>query len=54
MKVRTNYWMKPIPPRQFDWEAWRGGDEPNDDGQMLVGHGSTEAVAITDLLEQLQ
>ena len=54
MKIVTNFWMKPIPPRQFDWSAWRDGDEPNDDGQMTIGYGATEAAAIADLKEQLE
>ena len=27
-KIITNYWAKTIPDRQFDWSAWRDGDEP--------------------------
>jgi hypothetical protein len=54
ISVITNYWAKPIPTRQFDWEAWRDGDEPNDNGQMLCGYGRTEAEAINDLIEQLK
>jgi hypothetical protein len=53
-KIVTNFWMKPIPPRQFDWSAWRDGDEPNDDGQMTIGYGATEEEAIADLKEQLE
>lgn len=53
-KIVTNFWMKPIPLRQFDWEAWRDGDEPNDAGGMMVGHGATEAEAIADLEMQLE
>lgn len=48
-KICTSYWAKPIPQRQFDWSAWRDGDEPNDDGQMTVGYGRTEQEAIDDL-----
>jgi hypothetical protein len=54
MTIITRHWNKPIPLRQFDWEAWRDGDEPNDNGQMLVGYGRTESEAITDLIEQLE
>jgi hypothetical protein len=49
-KIVTSYWAKPIPVRQFDWTATYDGDEPNDAGQMAVGHGATEAEAITDLI----
>jgi hypothetical protein len=52
--ILTRYWNKPIPLRQFDWEAWRDGDEPNDNGQMLCGYGRTEAEAINDLITQLE
>jgi hypothetical protein len=48
-KIVTNYWAKPIPDRRFDWSAWRDGDEPNDNGQMRIGYGRTEAEAIADL-----
>lgn len=54
IRIQTNFWMKPIPPRQFDWSAWRDGDEPNDDGQMTIGYGATEQDAINDLLEQIE
>jgi hypothetical protein len=47
-KIVTNYWAKPIPDRRFDWSAWRDGDEPNDNGQMRIGYGRTEAEAIAD------
>lgn len=50
-KIITDFWMKPIPPRQFDWCAYYDGDEPNDDGQMLHGYGATEAEAIAELLQ---
>lgn len=49
-KIITNYWLKPIPPRQFDWCAFFDGDEPNDYGHMLQGFGETESDAIADLL----
>lgn len=54
IQIRTTYWAKPIPPRQFDWEAWRDGDEPDDNGRMPYGYGRTEAEAIDDLIEQIR
>jgi hypothetical protein len=48
-KIITSYWAKPIPDRQFDWSAHYEGDEPNDDGQMMVGYGKTKEEAIIDL-----
>jgi hypothetical protein len=49
-KVVTAYWPKPIPPRNFDWCAYRENDEPDDDGHMRQGFGATEADAISELL----
>jgi hypothetical protein len=49
MKIITDYWPKPIPMRQFDWQAMRDGDEP----PCPVGFGRTEAEAIADLQQQL-
>ncbi len=48
-EIKTNYWPKPGPLRNFDWAAWYDGDEPNDDGSMAMGYGSTEEKAIADL-----
>lgn len=46
MKIKTHYWPKPIPIRQFDWTAigddYEGGDP--------IGYGPTEQDAIDDLL----
>jgi hypothetical protein len=47
-KIITDYWPKPIPPRQFDWTATFDGYEPG----APIGHGRTEPEAIADLLEQ--
>ena len=48
MKIVTNFWIKPIPLRQFDWSAvtnnYEGGDP--------MGYGATEQEAIADLQEQ--
>jgi len=46
--IRTDYWPKPIPMRQYDWSAVRDDYEP----PMPVGYGRTEADAIADLIEQ--
>lgn len=45
--IRTEYWAKPIPPRQFDWCAWYDGDEES--GQY--GYGRSERAAIDDLTD---
>ena len=51
-KIVTTYVYPPIPIREFDWQAHFDGDEPNDNGSMLAGHGRTEQEAISDLIEQ--
>jgi hypothetical protein len=53
-KIVTDFWMKPIPIRQFDWSAYRDGDEPDDDGNMMIGYGATEQDAIDDLRDQME
>jgi hypothetical protein len=45
VRIHTNYDPKPIPLRQFDWDAWY------DDGEGQCGHGRTEQEAIDDLLD---
>lgn len=44
--IRTEFLYPPIPARQFDWMAWYSGEE---DEQMDVGYGATQAEAINDL-----
>jgi hypothetical protein len=53
MKIVTDFWMKPIPLRQFDWSAvdddtYDGAEDSN----CPIGYGATEQDAIADLLEQ--
>jgi hypothetical protein len=45
-KINTEYWPKPIPPRQFDWAATFDEYEPGGP----IGYGRTEQAAIDDLL----
>jgi len=47
MKIKTSYWAKPIPLRQFDWEAI--DDDTYDEG-CPIGYGRTEQEAIADLV----
>jgi len=49
LKIRPDYWPKPIPLRQFDWSAVTDNYEPGDP----VGYGRTQDEAIADLLELL-
>lgn len=53
-KIVTHGWAKPIPDRNFDWQAYFDDDEPDDNGHMLMGHGRTEEDAIADLLGQVE
>jgi hypothetical protein len=53
-QIVTHYWPKPIPLRQFDWEAWIDGDEPDDNGHMRCGHGRTEEEAINNLIIKIR
>ena len=46
-KIKTTYWPPPIPFRQFDWYAYRDGEE---DLGYHGGYGRTEQEAIDDLL----
>ena len=50
MNIRTHYWPKPIPIRDFDWTAV---DEDTYDGDGPIGHGATEDEAIADLKQQI-
>jgi hypothetical protein len=47
-KIVTRYGAKPIPARQFDWEAWYEGEEEG--GPM--GYGPTEEAALQDLKDE--
>lgn len=53
-KIVTEFWMKPIPLRQFDWSAVTEDYDGAEDSHCPIGHGATEAEAIADLLEQLE
>ena len=47
-KIATDFVYPPIPIRCWDWSAWYDGEE---DEQMNIGQGPTEAAAILDLIE---
>jgi hypothetical protein len=51
MKIKTDYWMKPIPDRRFDWCAV--DDDTYDGPGSPIGHGRNEAEAVADLKDQL-
>lgn len=49
-KIITTAVFPPIGTRDCDWQAHFDGDEPDDNGHMLVGRGATEQDAIHDLM----
>lgn len=52
-KINTSCWAKPIPYRQFDWEAVYDDYDYAPDGKPHpIGYGRTEAEAIADLIQQ--
>ena len=51
MKIRTDYWAKPIPLRCADWSAV--DDDTYDGPGCPMGFGATEQEAIADLMERL-
>lgn len=53
-EIVVDFIYPPIPDRRFDWQAVWDGDEPNDNGQMLHGHGPTPLDAIVDLLDSTE
>jgi hypothetical protein len=56
MKIRTDYWPKPIPTNRFDWSAVDDDTydgTPDSGNRNQIGYGATEEEAIADLLEQL-
>lgn len=50
-EIVITYVYPPIPWRNFDYQATWDGDEPDDDGWMLHGHGRTPLEAIVNLLD---
>jgi hypothetical protein len=52
MKIKTEYFAKPIPSRKFDWSAI--DDDTYDGPGSPVGYGSTEQEAIIDLIDKVQ
>lgn len=56
MKIRTDYWRKPIPTSAYDWSAvdddtYDGA--PDSGNRNQIGYGATEEAAIADLMEIL-
>lgn len=51
-KIATSHSRKPIPTDRLDWMASFDDDEPDDQGQMLIGFGATKEDAIDDLIDR--
>lgn len=49
MNIKTSHWLKPIPSRNYDWEAI---NSDNHDIGHPVGFGRTEHEAVADLLRK--
>lgn len=48
MIIKTEHNPKPIPIRNYDWDAW------DDDNKDKVAHGKTEQEAIDNLLNLIE
>ena len=51
--IKTSYVYPPIPIREFDWAAYFDDDCGCEECHALVSRGSSESIAITDLLQQM-
>ncbi len=58
MNIKTEFWAKPAPVRNWDWTAIDSDtyDGAPDAGPIsrCIGYGKTEADAVADLEEQLE
>ncbi|NBW16637.1 MAG: hypothetical protein EBR82_52540 [Caulobacteraceae bacterium] len=53
MKIIVNQNSVLLPTNRFDYSAHIDGDEPDDDGRMLVGWGKTQREAVEELFNAL-
>ena len=56
MKIKTEFWAKPIPMRQFDWSAYDADTydgAPDSWTRGQIGYGKTEQEAIANLIDLL-
>ena len=49
--IRAEYHPKPVPFRNFDWEAY---EHDNCDMDSIVGLGATREEAIADFMERMK
>jgi hypothetical protein len=47
--IRTKHDPKPIPVREFDWDAWIDGREED-----FTAHGPTQTAAVEELVEKIE
>ena len=52
--IVTDFDMKPIPNRRFDWTATFEGYDGSDDSGEPIGWGTTEKEAVGELIEQVE
>ena len=52
MTIKVSFDYPPIPIRSFDWSAYV--DDTYDGPGCPLGHGPTEAAAISDLYDQME
>lgn len=53
MKIIVNLNTILLPSTRFDFSAHIDGDEPDDDGRMIVGWGRTKREAVEELFDAL-
>lgn len=53
MKIIVNQNSVLLPTNRFDFSAHLDGDEPDDDGRMMVGWGKTQREAVEELFDML-
>lgn len=56
MKIRTDYWRKPIPTDAYDWSAVTDNYDgaPDSGNRNQIGYGATEEAAIADLMALIE
>jgi hypothetical protein len=50
VEIATNHYPQPEGHENYAWTAWYADDEPDYDGAMNFGYGSTQERAVGDLI----
>jgi hypothetical protein len=50
IRVRCDYWPKPVPSPRYDWVAFEDGQEE----ACIYGYGATQLDAIADLFREIE